>query len=446
LLGSGLLWFFVAGGLFTIGYFLATVSWNHAIRQRGLTERKVLMLTQHLVIGGLERMILNLSVQLRERGGWVPQVFVYDHIREGATLADSFRARGIPVELHEKPRGVSLKAMVRIARRVLDDGVQVIHSHDMGALIYGVGAKLLTLGRVRLVHTQHSFVHINRHKRYRHYERFFTLFADELVVVSDDTRARYVELGVSGSKIHVVPNGVSFVPAPSLDPGVRFEKRLALIESLRSEGRADVATRLEGLLHANWVLYMARVHGRKGQPHAVALWSCLDRAARDTSALVFVGPETEKGRMAELQGLVENAPSNDRIVIAGPSHEPAAWLEAASVFMTCSEFEGMPLGPIEGAGAGLPLVLSRIAGHEILSAVSHSFHLDYPQEGARALEGALAQGASLAGQEQLLGIARDIRAQYSLDAMSARYEAIYANQRRFVRLPLGLGAPETAGG
>jgi glycosyltransferase involved in cell wall biosynthesis len=178
---------------------------------------------------------------------------------------------------------------------------------------------------------------------------------------------------------------------------------------------------------------MARIHGRKGQDHAVRLWSALPEIMRRSSVLLFVGPETEAGRLAELEALIAAAPDRERIRIMGPAQKPLEWLEASDVYLSCSEFEGMPLGPIEAAGSGLPLLLSRIPGHSMLEAASHQYELGDVAAGARALDAAVAQPLSREGFESLKQASIAIRAEYSLGAMATRYERIYAKGMRIVR-------------
>ena len=85
----------------------------------------------------------------------------------------------------------------------------------------------------------------------------------------------------------------------------------------------------------------------------------------------------------------------------------------------------MPLGPIEAAGAGLPLLLSQIEGHSMLQDFSRMYSLENPAEGARELQAALAQPGSKVGFEALKQASMSIRANYSLGAMTSRYEALY---------------------
>lgn len=390
----------------------------------GRSKGRVLMLTQYLGIGGLERMILNLSLGLKRLGSWEPSVFVYDaSYRESmASMHEVFEKYGVAVENFRKDSGFSWRAVERIAGFVRKNKVHTIHSHDLGALIYGALAKLRLLGRVRLVHTQHSFVHLAKNRRYRMYEKLFTRFADELVVVSEDTLRRYADLGVDASRIRVIQNGVDFAETPTLDRDVRVSRRNALIKT--------VATGREGLARlrdAYWILYLARVHGGKGQLEAVDLWNALSETDRASAALVFVGPETEPGALDALHAKMRMARDSERVVWVGATQTPREWIEAADCFLSSSTFEGMPLAPFEAVGSGLPVILSDIAGHEGLRGIAELYRLTDSNQGANLVSRLMkeSQGQYARFARTLWERSQPVRDRLSTHAMSAAYSRSY---------------------
>ena len=378
-------------------------------------SKKVLMLTQYLHLGGLERMVFSLSSELKARGEWEPQAFVYDRISGASTendLRPAFAAAGIPVTTFVKSRGFSPRLVLAIRRKLSTENITVIHTHDLGPLIYGACAKLSSFGRVRLVHTQHSFVNLSDRWIDRHYHRFFARFADEIAVVSDDTRSTYVGLGVSPKKIHVIANGVRFPEQAAVD---------------KKRHRKDLLDALEPFVESRWILYMARLHRTKGQDHALKLWGRLSPGARGKSVLLFVGPESDAGALERLRSGIASAPDSSRILYMGATHSPERWLAAADLALSCSEFEGMPLGPIEAAGAGLPLVLSQIPGHEVVRPWSSQYPLADPAQGALLVEEILNELE--AGPEEYLRRtwekASAVRERYTLARMGADYSRLY---------------------
>ncbi len=424
---SPMAWFFVMGSVFFVLYFVLMSAWGRAAFLSSPQKPGVLMLTQYLGLGGLERMILNLSTSLQAQGQWQPQVFVFEHAQyaePASHLGAAFEAVGIPVTYFTKSPGFSFKTVVKVTSQE----ISVIHTHDLGALIYGAFAKVGCMGRVRLVHTQHSFVHLSRNPRYQMYEKFFTRFADQVAVVSPDTQETYRALGISDGVIHFIPNGVRFA-----EPGSQISKlyvakaqaRDAAIASLPETVSARAI--LQSQKQAHWILYMARLHGRKGQDQAMKLWSVLNPGVRQKSVLLFVGLETEAGQKQRLTQLMQAAPDPDRVHYLGPSLSPELWLRAADLFLSSSEFEGMPLASIEASGSGLPLILSDIPGHRMLANSSSLYSLESPEQGARSVEQVIAEiekgpDAFFEAKWRDASVLRD---QYSVEGMARAYANLY---------------------
>ena len=384
------------------------------------------MLTQYLHMGGLERMIFNLATALKTDGEWDPQVFVFDQLPDADPendLRPTFADAGIPVTSFLKPSGFSVRALLNIHRKLSTENISVLHTHDLGPLIYGVCAKLLGFGRVRLIHTQHSFVNLSSRRRDKYYQRFFVRFADEITVVSDDTQRSYKDLRVPRRKIHVVPNGVRFPQQGAVGTSGRKKNRMDLHDKLSASAQAA----LKPFLGCRWILCMARLHRTKGQDHALELWERLHPLARGKSVLLFVGPESEAGRLKQLRSGIASAPDSSRILYMGTTHCPELWLSCADLALSCSEFEGMPLGPIEAAGAGLPLVLSDIPGHAVVKDCSSQYPLSDPVEGARLVEKIIEELD--AGPDDCFQRAwenaREIRSRYTLARMSSAYSRLY---------------------
>lgn len=418
---SPLVWLAVCGGGFALFYFISVFKfaprWN-------LNERKVLMLTPGLFIGGLEKMILNLSRGLKTSSEWKPQVLAYDSAPAGVSggnLLNAFAQSQIPVDSKCKPARFSLKTVTQIAQQVWKDRVTVVHTHDLGALIYGVLAKILLFRRIKLVHTQHSFVHLNRSWKYKYYEKFFSWFADSLAVVSEDTRSSYLNLGVSSKKIHFIPNGVDFPTHSQTDRASRITNRAELIKEV------GASRSLGEYVDDFWILYLARIHGRKGQAGALKIWNSLSADVRERSVLVFVGPETESGALKNLEDVVSQSANSERVIIAGSSQNPHAWMKSCDLFLSCSEFEGMPLAPIEAVGSGVPAVLSQIPGHGFLAKYAETYPLQEPQQGAFAIERVVqcmeSDDAKL--REVLWKKTQEVRDSFTLNAMSHRYVKLY---------------------
>jgi O-antigen/teichoic acid export membrane protein/glycosyltransferase involved in cell wall biosynthesis len=439
--GGGIRWFLVAGPLFTVCYLVLTLRRRF---QRHLASRKrpaVLHLTQYLEMGGLERVIYSLCVGTQNLGRMESFVFSYDLRANARSLRGDFEALGIsvlPREPRAKARGFSFSTLIALIRACFREKIGLIHTHDLGPLVYASIAKFLTLGTLRIVHTQHSFVHLQKKKRYRYYEQFFTRWADELVVVSPDNQAKYVELGVAPGRIRLIPNGASF---PLGAPESINEK--ATLRALLSHGNPALAASLERV----WIIYLARIHAQKGQTSAIELWKALPTSTREKAVLIFVGQESFPGEIEKLkesaQKRIPESISQSRdealsqVIFAGPSSDPMGWLKACDLFISLSEFEGMPLSPIEAYGAGVPLILSQIAGHSLFqsSLLTEITWIDLPVKIAdgpvlaeRIEELFLSAQSGQKGIDNRIKLFKDRifwRKNYSVDEMAEKYGKLY---------------------
>ena len=100
---------------------------------------------------------------------------------------------------------------------------------------------------------------------------------------------------------------------------------------------------------------------------------------------------------------------------------------ASDIFVSGSEFEGMPLGPIEALGAGIKVFLSDIPGHAALLGKAEKFSLSDKPSGAKALrklvdtiDSCFEETRSNAWEQ-----GREVRERFGIDEMTAEYERHY---------------------
>ena len=411
-------WLLTCGSGFGVLYFALLLGWKLPPAESG-ARVNVVMVSQYLRIGGLERMVLGLCKGLKAEG-INTAVFSYDGApREDPGLIPEFERNGIPVEALQKGRGFSPRVVLALVRKVMRERVRILHSHDLGALIYSVLAKLCSPRRLYLVHTQHSFIHLKKKKRYALYERLFCRFVDDLIVVSEVNRRQYVSLGFDPARITVIENGID-VPGALPAPAQKQAARDGLLQELP----APVQAALSVVRHRLWVLVLSRISPGKGHAQALDLWRALPKELRAMAALVLVGPVDVADFVETLR---QRAGDDSGVVFAGPSDAPDRWYTACDIYLSCSEFEGLPLGPLEAVSSGLPLLLSEISGHEFLRPVSRQYPLDQPQKGAEMLALLVRQmhsdpAALDPGRET--GLAW-VRARYSSDRMCREYAERY---------------------
>ncbi len=431
---SDLAWFLTLTPLFAIAYFGILALWKLTPRRQADLPARVLHILPSCYLGGMERMVLNLTGSLKLHGKYEPIIFAFDHQpgSDDATLIPDFARRGIRVETYYRPqkKRFSIAAVWRLLREVYAYDVEILHSHNLGALIHAVLVKSLLFRRIKLIHTQHSFVHLAEKSRYVWYEKFFTRFADMVTCVSPDTLKQYREFGLKEERLIAIDNGVEF-GVNLHDPERRLASRTSLLRELPTIDGSDLQ-KLKNLQQLKWVLYLARVDHVKGQDLAIDLWKTLPPVISSQCALVLVGPEAEGGALKKMHEQI-TASGASNVVYVGATKDPQAWYSASDLYLSCSKFEGHPLGPIEGLGAGLPLVLSKIKGHDFLA--GRASFLDFAdaqlvrQQFAQALE-RLLQAQNSGNQDN----AEWARTEFSVARMRDRYMALYAEALTAFRL------------
>jgi glycosyltransferase involved in cell wall biosynthesis len=387
--------------------------------------QRVLLVTQYLSIAGLERMVVSLAGELVSQGHHVC-VFSYEKSPATEDIAKSLSSRGIIVECYEKSRGFSFKALFSLARLCLEQKIEVIHSHDLGPLIYAVLVRwALFFLKIRVVHTQHSFVHLSKRPIYSLYEKIFVRFASSLVCVSDQLKDIYSSrLGVR-KNIRVVSNGVDFGPFPKLQVD---DVRRRLIQDL-DDGTLSLPAKREWLKDSSnsvWLVSLARVFDGKGQDSLLRVWSNLPEDVRSKCRLLFVGTIVPETFERDIRPLLAALPSPDRVLFVGPSLTPHLWLDAANVFLSGSRFEGHPLAPLEALGRELVLFLSDIEGHRTLEESAILFPLNDVSGSAKMLATLITDGDHFSRwQEKVLQNALGARTKFGTARMARDYIQIY---------------------
>jgi glycosyltransferase involved in cell wall biosynthesis len=235
---------------------------------------------------------------------------------------------------------------------------------------------------MKLIHTQHSSIHINESKKNQKIVRFFSRFVDHFCVVSDKLREDHSEIGIDAEKIHVVPNGVEFEESSPTSRSTKIEMRSELISSLEDPKLREC---LEEQVALVWVVYLARVHPVKGQIEATEIWKHLDESSRNQMAFIFIGPEGYPGECDRLKKAISGLPNRSRVSYLSGTRLPSDWLRVADCCLSSSQLEGMPLSPIEALGLGVPCLLSDIPGHRMLLDYSFQYTLGDAKEAAQQL-------------------------------------------------------------
>ncbi|MEY4065602.1 MAG: hypothetical protein RIR26_1810 [Pseudomonadota bacterium] len=384
---------------------------------------RILILTQYLAKGGLERIVGDLALQFQQRGCHV-WVAVYESDGLDTTLCETLRRNGIVTLVWKKRSGFCWRTVWQLFRTCRNQRIDIIHAHDLGALIYAVCARFLRPKNTKIVHTQHSFVHLKKQlKRYAFYERIFSSFASHICTVSEKVFRTYTELGVPVKKISIVPNGIAFPENESLVPVATAPHFRPAQE--KSSWRSEVCRADKRRL-----LSLGRIVRGKGLEHLLQAWTQMPALVHNKWQLVCVGPWDATFFHEVLTPLLEAG--NGDVVFTGPTDSPFHFYLTSDAFVSLSEEEGMPLAAHEAIGSGLPALLSDIDGHRSLSRMATLVALDGPPATlASTLASWLLATARRTGTRLEYWQQREnFRSRHSSAAMAEHYLRIFAHHIR----------------
>jgi glycosyltransferase involved in cell wall biosynthesis len=339
--------------------------------------KNIMQVVLSLRVGGLERVVVDLvnhaSAEFRfvvccleEPGPWAAEIPVN---------------RGKVVALHKKP-GVDWRLFWKIAKLARAEKVDVIHTHNSTAHLYGAFAARFT--RARVLHTEHG-KNVGEEVRYYRLNYVAARFTDFTVAVSEkNAEIAAKHEGVDPKKLMVIPNGI----------------RLERFAVPRREPGRCVGTVGRLVPEKNYSLLL----------HAVA-------AIRDVN-VVFVGD----GPLRE--ELQKQAGPNTSFL--GQRADVAELLASFDVFVLSSTTEGMSIALLEAMAAGCPIVVTAVGGNVEL--IQHmQTGLVVPPNDDVALRNAIDRLLSDRALAARLGAAARaaVEKRYSVKVMTERYEQLW---------------------
>lgn len=367
-------------------------------RKAGST--KVLHLLYSLNVGGAERLALNLCGGLKDNGEYLPHVC---SLTDEGGLTKEFLARGIPTFFLEKPAGLSFKIVMKLARLIKKEGIQILHTHNTGPWIYGALTSLCS--RIKLVHTEHSNVTATGSSLF-FLEKLLSYCTNTIVCDANQVADFMIRRQkINARKIKVIWNGIDV--------------------DLFHNGSGNNETRKQLNLTDKTVIgSVARLSEEKDQKNLLSAFEIVKSAIPD-AFLLFVGD----GPMREDIELEINRKnlSND-VHITGFVQDVRKYLGSMDLFVLSSKREGLPLSILEAMAAGLPVVATDVGGnHEVI--VNGKTGLLVPSGDSAALADAIIDVFSKIETLKRLGESGRnlVTAKFDLKKMVKEYEAVYCS-------------------
>lgn len=313
------------------------------------------------------------------------------------------------VQVLGKRGGFSLRAVWNLGRALHFVRPHVIHTHNLGPLIY---ASLATWGgRARpIVHGEHSQLapwelqpkRLKQRKRlYRHCQTVHTVSTGQL----DELR----RLEFSARQLVAIPNGVN---TEQFCPGDRA--------AARAEFGLPAESQVIGLV--------GRFGPFKRHDALLAAFESLATQFPNTR-LLFVG--SGGSEEARIRQLATDSAVADRIHFTGFQSNPARAYQALDLLAIPSENEGMSNAALEAMASGVAVLGHQGCGHEqIITSGSDGViaDLSIPETLARELTALLATPTRLVDMGQAARMTVSHR--FSLTAMLNAYEQLYRAHAR----------------
>jgi glycosyltransferase involved in cell wall biosynthesis len=350
--------------------------------------------------GGLEQVVLDL-VRQAAKSGERAQVLCVECPGE---LAGQVASCGGEFICLEKGPGLKLGTIAAAKRALRQLKPDVVHAHQVGALLY-VGPAAKSLG-VPVVHTEHG-KHFGPNRRSRWIGRIAGRYAAHFLAVSQDIANDLQTFRiVPKRKIGVVANGIN------LDRFARKQGSVDLRNSLGIPADAPVVGTIGRLneVKRQDLLLEAFAELRKRLPNACLL-------------LVGDGPA-----MAQLRELANRLQLTPNVRFAGYQAKPEQCLAAMDVFALTSRSEGMPLVVLEACAAGVPVVATQVGGLvEMITSGKNGLLVPFGNHASLvdSLHMVLSQPNL---HERLRNGGRQwVESRYSVDRMAADYHRYYVH-------------------
>ncbi|MDX2087793.1 MAG: glycosyltransferase [Kofleriaceae bacterium] len=368
---------------------------------------RVALLIDSLGSGGAQRQLVELAVRLRERAVVEPTVVSYHR-------DDFFRwrldAAGVATIRVERSSRLDPGFPVRLARVL--ERVDLAHAFLLTPALWALAAcKISARHGPALIAAERNSL-IGESLRQRFLQTLAYRGADAVTANVADVRDRIVDrLGVPSDRVHYVPNGID-------------------LDTWDRSALADCEIPIAGD-----ALHFALVGGLRPQKNHALLFESLravPEPIRRHWKVWCVGGETAGSNAAEaVRAQLRASGLGDVVQLVPPVRNVAALLARVDAVLLTSHYEGFPNVLLEAHASRRPVVTTRVGDVERLVVAGKSGFVVEPN--AAAFSAAMMRVAALAPADRAhmgeVGRA-SVEAQFSIAAVAARYERIYADVLR----------------
>ena len=372
----------------------------------------VLRLITWLPVGGIEQKLVAILPMIQASGKYRVRICC---LREAGPLAPELEKAGVPVTVIPFQRRWDLKALGRLKALIVEQRIDVVHSHMYRSNVPGTVAgrragAAVVIAQIHNVDTWDTW-------RQLWMDRFLMRWRDAVVCVSEAVRRDVCKrIWAPKDKTRVIYNGVDVARFSSPDREAR--------PRLRAEWGLP-----EGAVAG---LMLARLHPQK---NPLGLLEAFERAAAAAPMLRLIyagdGPQRE-----ELEREIRRRGLEARARLIGMRMDVPDVLSACDFCVLPSLKEGFSNTVLEAMAAGRPVLCSNVGGNaEVITHGQCGYIVEPgdPVDLARALErfgpdAALRQALTEAGRARVQRFSLDQMARDTMDLYEELLmQAIYAH-------------------
>ncbi len=301
---------------------------------------KVFHLISSRGLYGAERVVINLiadtdrdrftSTLVLLRNKENPNIELLEAVREKQAKTYSIACR----------RWIDRKALRLLNQLIKEEGIDIVHCHELKGRLYGL---LATKGTAaRLITTNHNWIRSDFLVTcFEFLDAFYIRFFPRIIAVSPEVQQLMRRYLIPDKKMQMIINGIDMQ---------EFRKDQTAGRKIRNELGIDAGSPLIGAF--------GRISPEKGQKYFIAA-AVRVLAVFPEARFLIVGDgfqEEEMKQYAAGLGVL------DQLVFAGFRQNIAAFYSALDVFVLPSLIEGTPMALLEAMAAELSVIASNVGG------------------------------------------------------------------------------------
>lgn len=296
---------------------------------------KILQVINNLGSGGAEKLVNDLSINMKERGIDIEVALLQEN---GSIYINNLEKNGVKVHKLSKNNMYSLKTLIELFKIIKIKKYDIIHVHIFPAF-YFIGIISLFCKKANYIYTEHSTG--NRRRKYKFLkivEKFIYSRYKKIICISDKTEFNLRKhINDFSKKIVVIFNGVE------------LKKYLMATPLNRNEISEEITDK------DKIITMVGRFSKQKDQKTLIKAMSFLSMEYK----LLLIG---EGNLREEIIKFTEELNLKNRVFFLGVRKDVPNILKISDLVVLSSNWEGFGIAALEGMASGIPTIVSNVDG------------------------------------------------------------------------------------